>query len=355
MRAVEDRNWLVSFLDYDLGFFDKERGRVEPAPSDARSADRRTTCEAAKPPFKSVRTGPSVNYVSGIRCKPCDRLTPKKIGGQGRNRTTDTRIFSPLLYQLSYLAIPGQSARRACGALLRDDVRSNEQNPGSDTRTSGVLDRLHPSPSRNPRSIKRPPSRTACDHALPGRRRVRQGRQRKSGTTPVLYIRSPPLKDTAMATDELFRDDAYLQFCTAIVTRCEDNRLYVDRTVFYPQGGGQPGDVGQVKWTSGQLPVVDTVYGTDGEIAHVVAEGPALPPAGTEVELSIDWDRRYRHMRMHTALHLLGAVLKFPVTGGNISTDKSRLDFDMDGTIEKEALATSVNELVDREIGRAHV
>jgi misacylated tRNA(Ala) deacylase len=149
-----------------------------------------------------------------------------------------------------------------------------------------------------------------------------------------------------MATDELFREDAYLQSCTAVVTRCEDNRLYVDRTVFYPQGGGQPGDVGQVKWAGGKLPIVDTVYGTDGEIAHVVADGPALPPAGTEVELSIDWDRRYRHMRMHTALHLLGAVLKFPVTGGNISTDKSRLDFDMDGTIEKEALATSVNELV---------
>jgi misacylated tRNA(Ala) deacylase len=149
-----------------------------------------------------------------------------------------------------------------------------------------------------------------------------------------------------MATDELFRTDAYLQSCTATVTRLEDNRLYVDRTVFYPLGGGQPGDVGYVEWADGRLEIVDTVYGTDGEIAHVVAGPAALPPPGTEVELSIDWNRRYRHMRMHTALHLLGAVLKFPVTGGNISIDKSRLDFDMDDTVDKDALDASVNELV---------
>jgi misacylated tRNA(Ala) deacylase len=149
-----------------------------------------------------------------------------------------------------------------------------------------------------------------------------------------------------MATDELFRNDAYLQSCTAVVTRIEDNRLYVDRTVFYPLGGGQPGDIGWVKWAGGQLDIVDTLYGTDGDIAHILAEGSALPPPGTAVELTIDWDRRYRHMRMHTALHLLGAVLKFPVTGGNISTDKGRLDFNMEDTVDKETLMSAVNALV---------
>jgi misacylated tRNA(Ala) deacylase len=101
-----------------------------------------------------------------------------------------------------------------------------------------------------------------------------------------------------------------------------------------------------VKWAGGQLDIVDTLYGTDGDIAHILAEGSALPPPGTAVELTIDWDRRYRHMRMHTALHLLGAVLKFPVTGGNISTDKGRLDFNMEDTVDKETLMSAVTALV---------
>jgi misacylated tRNA(Ala) deacylase len=149
-----------------------------------------------------------------------------------------------------------------------------------------------------------------------------------------------------MATEELFRSDAYLETCTAVVTRVEEGRLYVDRTVFYPLGGGQPGDTGRLQWAGGTLPIVDAVYGTDGDVAHVVAAGAELPPPGTQVELTLDWGRRYRHMRMHTALHLLGAVLKYPVTGGNISVDKSRLDFDMEDAVDKDWLAARVNELV---------
>lgn len=149
-----------------------------------------------------------------------------------------------------------------------------------------------------------------------------------------------------MPTDELFRSDAYLESCKAVVTRVEDGRLYVDRTVFYPLGGGQPGDTGRLRWAGGEVGIVDTVYGADGDIAHVAAAGSLLPPPGAEVELAIDWTRRYRHMRMHTALHLLGAVLKFPVTGGNISVDKSRLDFNMEETVDKDWLASQVNELV---------
>ncbi len=149
-----------------------------------------------------------------------------------------------------------------------------------------------------------------------------------------------------MPADELFREDSYLQDCDATVTKIADGCFYVDRTVFYPLGGGQPGDTGSVGWDGGAADIVDTVYGEDGDIAHVVVDGSALPLPGTAVSLAIDWDRRYRHMRMHTALHLLGAVLKYDVTGGNISADKSRLDFNMEDTIDKEALTRDVNALI---------
>ena len=147
-----------------------------------------------------------------------------------------------------------------------------------------------------------------------------------------------------MTTDELFREDAYLRSCSAVVARVDENRLVLDRTVFYPCGGGQPGDTGRIRWDGGELDVIDTVY-DNGDIAHIVAAG-TMPSPGTGVELDIDWDRRYRHMRMHTALHLLGAVLRYPVTGGNISSDKSRLDFNMEDTIDKETLTAHVNQLV---------
>ena len=110
-----------------------------------------------------------------------------------------------------------------------------------------------------------------------------------------------------MPARELFRDDSYLKTCTATVTSSGDGVFYVDSTIFYPLGGGQPGDTGSVSWDGGTLDIVDTRYGQDGDIAHHVAEGEAPPPAGASVELAIDWDRRYRHMRMHTAMHLLGS------------------------------------------------
>ena len=155
-----------------------------------------------------------------------------------------------------------------------------------------------------------------------------------------------------MPTEELFREDAYLRSCSAVVARVAENRLFLDRTVFYPCGGGQPGDTGRIRWDGGEVSVVDTVYG-DGDIAHVIGDG-ALPSPGTGVELEIDWDRRFRHMRMHTALHLLGAVLQYPVTGGNISSDKSRLDFNMEDTVDKDALSADVNRLVTEDHPVSH-
>lgn len=147
-------------------------------------------------------------------------------------------------------------------------------------------------------------------------------------------------------TDELFRKDAYLKECDARVTAIEGQAVVVDRTVFYPLGGGQPGDTGSMSWASGNAQVLDTRYGDSGRILHVLADDSPVPPVGESVHLALDWDRRYRHMRMHTAMHLLGAVLKYGVTGGNISVDKSRLDFDMDTTVDKEAVGAALQALV---------
>src|SRR5690606_15813079 len=123
--------------------------------------------------------------------------------------------------------------------------------------------------------------------------------------------------------------------------------IVLDRTVFYPQGGGQPGDTGSVAWDKGSTAVIDTRYGDGGAIRHIVAPGSPLPAVGSTVRATIDWERRYRHMRMHTALHLLGAVLRFGVTGGNIGAERSRLDFDMEDTIDKEAVSAAIQALVD--------
>lgn len=147
-------------------------------------------------------------------------------------------------------------------------------------------------------------------------------------------------------TTELFREDSYLKTCDASVTRIGEQCLFFDQTIFYPLGGGQPGDTGTMTWDGGSVNIVDTRY-VDGDIGHLVEEGTALPADGTAVSLTIDWERRHRHMRMHTAMHLLGSILRYGVTGGNISVDKSRLDFDMEDTVDKEAVVAALRELVE--------
>jgi misacylated tRNA(Ala) deacylase len=146
-------------------------------------------------------------------------------------------------------------------------------------------------------------------------------------------------------TKELFREDSYQKTCDALVTDCNGNLVRTDQTVFYPLGGGQPGDTGEISWDGGHASVVDTRY-VDGDITHVLEEGAVPPRVGDRVELSLDWGRRYRHMRMHTAMHLLGSVLQYGVTGGNISAEKSRLDFDMEDTVDKEAVGAALAQLV---------
>ncbi len=150
-------------------------------------------------------------------------------------------------------------------------------------------------------------------------------------------------------TEELFREDSYLRNCDATVFAANDNSLTLDRTVFYPLGGGQPGDTGTLSWDSGSAAIVDTRYGDGGSIVHHLEEGAAMPNVGDAVHAELDWDRRYRHMRMHTAMHLLGSILQYGVTGGNISADKSRLDFDMEDTVDKEAVGEALTKLVDED------
>src|SRR5262249_37087964 len=137
-----------------------------------------------------------------------------------------------------------------------------------------------------------------------------------------------------MPTTLLFRDDAYLPATEATVLGVNDRRgIILDRTVFYATGGGQPGDAGRLERAAGvPIAIATAVYGDDqSEIVHVPGEAEALPEPGETVRAALDWERRYRHMRIHTGLHLLSVVLPFPVTGGSIGADEGRLDFDLEG------------------------
>lgn len=150
-------------------------------------------------------------------------------------------------------------------------------------------------------------------------------------------------------TELLYRDDAYLPEATGTVIRHAASGVTLDRTIFYARGGGQPGDCGWLRWNGGAMRVTDTVNGFGGP-ALLTDIGGALPPVGTEVRQILDWDRRYAHMRIHTALHLLSVVIPQPVTGGAITAEKGRLDFDMEGAVDKDAVADQLNALIRRNL-----
>jgi misacylated tRNA(Ala) deacylase len=153
-----------------------------------------------------------------------------------------------------------------------------------------------------------------------------------------------------MPTDCLFREDAYLTSTPAtVVGISEKGGIVVDRTCFYATSGGQPGDSGMLVTLAGEFPLATAVYNDPlkTEIAHVPAEGVALPVVGDNITLRIDWGPRYRRMRMHTALHLLSAVLPYPVTGGAVNEDDSRLDFDIpEAGLDKDEITEKVNQMI---------
>jgi misacylated tRNA(Ala) deacylase len=147
----------------------------------------------------------------------------------------------------------------------------------------------------------------------------------------------------------LFRDDGYLRLCSARVIEADTNGIRLDRTVFYPMGGGQPGDTGVLRLSSGQaIAIADTVKGAAAdEVIHVPAPGSPLPEPGAELAAEINWERRYRLMRMHTCLHLLCSIVPGAVTGGQVADGRGRLDFDVPGSsLDKEAIASRLNALI---------
>lgn len=150
-------------------------------------------------------------------------------------------------------------------------------------------------------------------------------------------------------TGQIFREDAYAKSCQATVTAVDARGIQLDRTVFYAAGGGQPGDTGILRLGDGRtVTIVETRRDREnGDHLHVPADGAPQPEIGAAVTAEIDWPRRYRLMRMHSAMHLLCALIPQGVTGGAVGEDKSRLDFDLpDSVLDKDRLTEELNRLV---------
>ena len=156
-----------------------------------------------------------------------------------------------------------------------------------------------------------------------------------------------------MSTELLFRDDAYLKTAQARVVVVDERGIELDRTIFYPQGGGQMGDTGVLVRDSGErIAIVDTRKGDEpGSVRHIGAPGTPQPEPGETLILEIDWPRRHALMRLHTALHVMSCVVVAPVTGGNIAPDKARLDFDIDmSLLDAARIEQETNALIARAV-----
>jgi misacylated tRNA(Ala) deacylase len=153
-----------------------------------------------------------------------------------------------------------------------------------------------------------------------------------------------------MTTTALFRDDFYLSTTEAIVTGIrEDGGIELDQTCFYATSGGQPGDTGFFERADGsRIEITSTRHGdTKDIIIHVPAADQPAVVVGEKLVLHIDWARRYKLMRMHTACHLLSVVCQYPITGAAVGEDESRVDFDMSETIDKDAVTAAMMALVE--------
>ena len=146
-----------------------------------------------------------------------------------------------------------------------------------------------------------------------------------------------------------FYEDSYLTNHDAVITSVDGQWIGLDQTIFYPLGGGQPGDTGQLIHHAETFDIVDTRKATDPTlIIHQLAGGAGNLKVGDAVSTCLDWDRRYKHMRMHTAMHLLGSLIPVPVTGGSVGAEKSRLDFNLgDLHIDKQDLTDRINLLIE--------
>lgn len=147
-------------------------------------------------------------------------------------------------------------------------------------------------------------------------------------------------------TLELFREDGYLKTCDATVTQVDERGVQLNQTVFYPKGGGQPGDTGTLTASNGSSCTISDTYKENDEHIHTLDTTDHSIQTGDTVTVTLDWDRRHRFMRMHSCMHMLCALIDAPVTGGSIQADKARLDFDLEETLDKEKLSTALNALI---------
>jgi misacylated tRNA(Ala) deacylase len=153
-------------------------------------------------------------------------------------------------------------------------------------------------------------------------------------------------------TELLFRQDAYAREAPGLVTDLTaEGGIVLDQTLFYPTSGGQPGDAGWLRWDTHELAIATTVKGSGDSVVLVPAEATGLPPVGAHLTQILDWDRRYKHMRVHTALHLLSVAMPFGVTGGQISATHGRLDFDMpDAPQDRDGIEDTLNHYVTSDL-----
>ncbi len=150
----------------------------------------------------------------------------------------------------------------------------------------------------------------------------------------------------------IFRDDAYQKSCEATVLSADENGVRLDRTVFYPTGGGQPGDSGVLRLEDGgEIRIVEARKGADHEdVVHVPEDGATLPAPGGKVSAELDWELRHRRMRMHTCMHVLCSVIEGDVTGGQVGDGKGRLDFNLPDTrLDKEEITAALNRIIEKD------
>ncbi len=150
-------------------------------------------------------------------------------------------------------------------------------------------------------------------------------------------------------SDPLYRTDPYAREAVAsVVAVTPEAAIVPDLSIFYPTGGGQPGDSGWIVWDGGRVAVTEARKAEDGGVKLILEPGAAVPPIGAAIRQELDWARRYIHMRVHTALHLLSVVLPFPVTGGQIGPGRGRLDFAMEAVPEdRDAVEAALNAHIE--------
>ena len=146
----------------------------------------------------------------------------------------------------------------------------------------------------------------------------------------------------------LFVEDSYLKDFEAKVLKIDSNKIILNKTAFYAKSGGQPGDIGKIVYNTNEFKIVDTIYDLEKNIIHVCENTDGLK-SGETIIGKINWNIRYKHMRMHSSLHLLCSLIPYDVTGGQISFEKSRLDFNAENKIEKEEIENKINQLIQED------